>query len=162
VTVSANNAAASGDGAAWSSGGVLLGSRQNGELTAANAIVSANTAQLGAAASGMPDLAIKSGNASFQFSLLGNALTTYSGNGNVFSDTPALAPLGNFGGDTATMALLSGSPAINSGSNALAVDAASHPLALDQRGAPRILDGTVDIGAYEYTGDVIFRDGFGS
>ena len=44
-----------------------------------------------------------------------------------------------------------GSPAINAGSNALAVDAQGNPLTTDQRGTgfPRIVDGTVDIGAFE-------------
>ena len=51
------------------------------------------------------------------------------------------------------MALLPGSPAINAGSNALAVDANGNPLITDQRGIafPRIVNGTVDIGAYEST-----------
>jgi len=59
---------------------------------------------------------------------------------------------GNNGGPTQTIALLAGSPAINAGSNALAVDPTTgHPLAYDQRGAgfPRIVNGTVDIGAFE-------------
>ncbi len=52
---------------------------------------------------------------------------------------PFLAPLGNFGGSTLTMALRPGSPAINAavGSTALA----------DQRGFPIV--GQPDIGAYE-------------
>src|SRR5262249_57269372 len=51
-----------------------------------------------------------------------------------------LAPLGNNGGPTQTMALLPGSPAIDAGSNALAAG-----LTTDQRGATRINNGTVDI-----------------
>ena len=51
------------------------------------------------------------------------------------------------------MALLPGSPAIDAGSNTLAVDANGHPLTSDQRGAgfPRVVNGTVDIGAYEFS-----------
>jgi len=61
---------------------------------------------------------------------------------------PLLAPLGNYGGPTQTMALLPGSPAIDAGSNA-AIPAG---VTTDQRGLPRILNGTVDIGAFESQG----------
>jgi CSLREA domain-containing protein len=66
---------------------------------------------------------------------------------------PRLAPLGNNGGSTFTHALLPGSPAINAGNNALAVDPLTMlPLAQDQRGRNRYVGGknpTVDIGAFE-------------
>jgi CSLREA domain-containing protein len=64
---------------------------------------------------------------------------------------PLLGPLANNGGPTQTHVLLPGSPAIDAGSNALAVDQNSNPLTTDQRGAgfPRIINSTVDIGAYE-------------
>ncbi len=59
---------------------------------------------------------------------------------------PMLGPLQNNGGPTQTMALPQfGSPAIDAGSNS-AIPAG---VTTDQRGSPRILDGTVDIGAYE-------------
>ncbi|MBI1325663.1 hypothetical protein GC170_21065 [bacterium] len=65
---------------------------------------------------------------------------------------PKLGPLADNGGPTKTQSLLFGSPAINAGSNALAVDAQGNPLTYDQRGAgfARILGGTVDIGAVEF------------
>ncbi len=53
---------------------------------------------------------------------------------------PKLGPPANNGGQTDTMALLAGSPALNKG--------AACP-ATDQRGSPRSLGGTCDIGAYE-------------
>jgi len=65
---------------------------------------------------------------------------------------PGLGPLASYGGPTQTIALLTGSSAIDAGSNALAVDPSTgQPLTTDQRGAgfPRIANGTVDIGAYE-------------
>ncbi len=70
---------------------------------------------------------------------------------------PGLDPLGlqNNGGPTQTIALVTGSPAINTGNNALAVDPTTgEPLAFDERGSgfPRIIDSTVDIGAFEYSG----------
>jgi hypothetical protein len=50
------------------------------------------------------------------------------------------------------MALLPGSPAIGAGSTALAVDGTGNPLSSDQRGQPRIIGGTLDIGAYQSSG----------
>jgi len=57
---------------------------------------------------------------------------------------PGLAPLGNYGGATPTMALLPGSPAID------AADLADFP-ATDQRGVPRPFGPAPDIGAFEST-----------
>ena len=72
---------------------------------------------------------------------------------------PMLGILQNNGGTTPTHALFAGSPAIDFGLNALAVDPSNSnaALAFDQRGTgfPRIVDGnsdgtaTVDIGAFE-------------
>ena len=66
---------------------------------------------------------------------------------------PLLGQLADNGGPTRTFALLAGSPAINAGANALAVDALSNPLLQDQRGPgfARILGSNVDIGAFEYS-----------
>src|SRR5262249_47649459 len=55
---------------------------------------------------------------------------------------PRLAPLGNNGGPTQTMALLSGSPALGAG-------AADGVTTTDQRGFARVVNGQVDIGAFE-------------
>ena len=65
------------------------------------------------------------------------------------ADTPLdarLAPLAIYGGSTPTYALMSGSPAIDTGDNALVTQ---YAIATDQRGLPRIFNSTVDIGAYE-------------
>jgi hypothetical protein len=65
---------------------------------------------------------------------------------------PLLGSLENNGGSTETLALLPGSPAIDAGSNALALDPSTNPaitLTTDQRGVARAVNGTVDIGAFE-------------
>jgi hypothetical protein len=61
---------------------------------------------------------------------------------------PLLGPPQNNGGPTDTMALLPGSPAIDAGDNTDAPE-------WDQRGPgyPRIVNGIIDIGAFEYQGD---------
>ena len=53
-------------------------------------------------------------------------------------------------GDPGDLRLLPGSPAINMGSNALAVDAQGNPLVRDLDGRPRMIYDSVDIGAYEF------------
>lgn len=81
-------------------------------------------------------------------SLLGTALQAdYTGDGNIFTDAPGLGPLANNGGPTLTHLPQTGSPAINAGNNGLIPAGIS----FDQRGAgfPRIVAGTVDIGAVE-------------
>jgi hypothetical protein len=60
---------------------------------------------------------------------------------------PLLAPLGNYGGPTQTMALLPGSPAIGHG------DSGAGMPAFDQRGEPR--SGHIDIGAFQSQGFIL-------
>src|SRR5262249_6252103 len=55
---------------------------------------------------------------------------------------PGLEPLADHGGLTQTMALMSGSPAIDRGSNPLS-------LAFDQRGFSRVAGAFADMGAFE-------------
>ncbi len=128
----------SGNSAAGGNGGAI--DNENGyPLIVQNSIVAGNTATNG------PDIdgSITTDNG---HNLFGTALQgTTSGAGDIFSNSPLLAPLGNYGGPTETLALLPGSPAIDAGSNALIPGGVS----TDQRGAPRIENGTVDIGAYE-------------
>jgi|GEM_PF-564288 len=57
---------------------------------------------------------------------------------------PLISILAYFGGKTPTVALMSGSPAINAGNNGLAQSN------IDQRGSLRIINNQVDIGAYEH------------
>ncbi|MCA9234282.1 MAG: hypothetical protein KDA44_02365 [Planctomycetales bacterium] len=62
---------------------------------------------------------------------------------------PVLGPLANNGGPTFTHAVLEGSPAINAGDPFFSSLAFSPTLDDDQRGADRVLQGRIDIGAYE-------------
>ncbi len=63
--------------------------------------------------------------------------------GNLVGVNPLLGTLGNYGGSTATIPLLPGSPALNAGTS-------SGASATDQRGLSRV--GAVDIGAFESQG----------
>jgi hypothetical protein len=73
-----------------------------------------------------------------------------SGNHDLVGSNPDLGTLAGNGGPTQTLALLSGSPAID-------VIPATSPLcqspAADQRGVPRPMGAKCDIGAYEYAGN---------
>lgn len=88
--------------------------------------------------------------------LSSDASCGFSEPSSVNSTDAQLGPLRDNGGPTLTMAPLSGSPAIDLGVNAVAVDSAGVPLATDQRGVgfARIFPsgGTVDRGAIEVAG----------
>jgi hypothetical protein len=142
-TVSGNSA--SQGGGLWSDATATLG----------NTIVALNTAASG------PDVSVSSsGNITSKGNNLIGKTDGSSGWGS--SDltgtiahplNPLLGPLGNDGGPTETMALLSGSPAIDAGANS--ISGLTIPTT-DQRGALRgpagVNAGThVDIGAYEAT-----------
>ena len=115
------------------------GGISGGAVQLYDTIIADNNAEIG------PDVDAGGSVTSLGHNLIGNASGV---SGFVASDllnvNPQLGPLQNNGGPTQTMALLAGSPAINAGDNANAG-------AYDQRGAgfPRIVGGTIDIGAFE-------------
>ena len=76
-------------------------------------------------------------------------LTSSTGN-QIGVTNPGLGTLESNGGPTQTIALLAGSPAIGAGSVALAVGADGSPLTTDQTGRPRLTNGNVDIGDFEF------------
>lgn len=75
--------------------------------------------------------------------LSSDASCSFTNVGSLNNTGPKLGPLADNGGPTLTIALLPGSPAINTGNTTLAP-------ATDQRGLPRPSGADVDIGAYEY------------
>ncbi len=139
-------------------GGLMtVASADNKTLTIHNSIIAGNIAPTSADFTAPTSPATK---LDVRNSLIGdNAGTslapTTTINGNLIGTTaaqinPVLGPLNLNGGATQTHALLTGSPALNAGNNALAVDAGNTALALDQRRFARIDNTTVDIGAYEF------------
>jgi CSLREA domain-containing protein len=160
-TATATNSTISGNTASTVGAGLELDA---GTLDLANTILSGNTNSGSAAPD---DVHLPGGTLTSHYSLLGTALNTApfnnAANKNVFSDAPAVGPLANNGGAVQTRALLSGSPALNAGSDALAIDADGSPLAYDARGPSYVRRfGVVDIGAFEAQGDRIFASGFDS
>ncbi len=126
VTFSGNYAEADG-------GGIF----NSGNLTLEDTIVAGNSAATS------PDVA--GGFTDLGHNLLGTALKgAAKGSGDVFSNTPLLAPLGNYGGPTQTMSLLPGSPAIGAG-------VAIPGITTDQRGSS-LPTSNPDIGAFESHG----------
>jgi hypothetical protein len=139
-------------------GGLYISS---GDTTAYNTIIANNTNSAQAASDVVNnfDQGIAAGTTFSSNNLIG---TGGSGglangtNGNIVGASPNLGPLQYNGGPTGlnTMALLSGSPAIDAGNNSLAKDSNGVTLTTDERGTgfPRIVNTTVDIGAYEVQG----------
>jgi hypothetical protein len=76
-----------------------------------------------------------------------------AGSGDLVDSSSLDASLGSLasnGGPTQTVALASGSPAVNAGDPAGCTDAAGNALTSDQRGDARPAGGRCDIGAFEY------------
>ena len=149
----ADNQASGGDSNFQGYGGGLYNA--GGTATLDNTIVVLNVNVFTSPAK--PDdipLAVSSASANNLIGTGGSGGLTGGTNANqVGVASPGLSPLGDHGGPMPTIALLPGSPAIDAGSNALAVDPSTgQTLTTDQRGAgfPRIANGTVDIGAFEY------------
>jgi fibronectin-binding autotransporter adhesin len=126
----------------------------SGTTTLYNTIVALNTA--GITTTATPNDISGTVSLSSAFNLIGTGgaggLLNGTNSNQVAVTSPGLATaLASNGGPTPTIALLAGSPAIDAGSNARAVDAQGNPLLYDQRGPgfPRIVNSVVDIGAYE-------------
>ena len=133
-------------------------STTGGVVTINNSIVAGNFSGNGA-----PDILVGSPsvltvNHSLFGSTNGSGITATTGTGNILNQSPMHGPLADNGGPTLTHALLPGSPAIDAGSNALALDENGNLLTTDQRGEARGTRlGTVDIGAFELESDDNFE-----
>jgi hypothetical protein len=90
------------------------------------------------------------------YNLSSDTTCSLNGPGDLNNIDPKLGPLQNNGGPTPTMALLSGSPAIDAGNPSGCTDGQGHLLKTDQRGMPRPDkedSGGCDMGAYEEQSD---------
>ena len=148
-TISANSSASTSP--ETGGGGIAIGDNTS-VVIISGSIVSGNTAGLvGTADFGLYST-LPSGTGSFTAtnSIIGevDSRITVNGTNNVTTANPMLGALANNGGPTKTMALLSGSPAIDAGPNPVATFTGNE---FDQRGPgyARVFGGLVDIGAFE-------------
>ncbi len=150
-TVTGNHANSTGNGSA-TGGGIFI---DESTVTVSNSIVYGNVV----GASSTPDDISGLLHPSSSHSLIGDAATAgglINGiGGNLVGSDPFLGPLADNGGPTLSHMLLPGSPAIDAGNNALALNQQFAPLSWDQRGNPeaRIVNqgsgANVDLGATE-------------
>jgi len=147
VTIVGNNATSTN--ALYSGGGIHF-AENLGSLTMSGTIVSGNTAVAGPADIGLGNQRSFVGAMTANNSLLGDvdSRIDVTGSNNIDSTTPGVDVLADNGGPTKTMALLTGSPAIDAGPNPVATFTGN---GFDQRGTPyvRVYGGQVDIGAFE-------------
>ena len=153
-TLSGNSAGSGGGGGIFSLGTATVTNSTfsgNSATSGAAGILSFGTLQLNnsivAGSTGSSDCL---GNVVMQYSLVQDGSCNIAQSASNLSGDPLLDPSGlaNNGGATLTTALQAGSPAINTGSNALALDAdGTTPLTYDQRGADfnRIIGIAVDM-----------------
>lgn len=121
-----------------------IGALEVGEVALTGTIISGNGADIEVGDEQTVDIASTS-------SLIGNVgagITLTDVGGTIRSTSPGLAALASNGGPTQTMKLLTGSPALDTGPTTVPSFTGN---AFDQRGTghPRIVNGRVDIGAYE-------------
>jgi hypothetical protein len=93
-----------------------------------------------------------SGISSKGYNLSSDGTCNFKSTGDLNNADPKLGQLGNYGGPTQTIPLLSGSPAIDAGNPSGCTDGQGHLLKTDQRGKPRPdKEDTAgcDMGAYE-------------
>ena len=136
-TTTLTNVTVSGNSASVSGGGLF---NDGGATTLTNTIVAGQTAggDISGTVSGSYNLIDTGGSGGLVNGVAGNIVGVAD---------PGLAPLGNYGGPTQTMALMSGSAAINAGTTGAGIPTT------DQRGFGR--QGAVDIGAFQVGSEVV-------
>ena len=163
-TLTVTNSTISGNETTGGGGGILLG---GGTATVTNSTISENSAQEGggifnSATATILDTVLKAGELggtifnnggtviSLGYNLASDdAGAVLTGPGDQINTDPMLGALQNNGGPTFTNALLPGSPGINAGDPNF-----TPPPNYDQRGLgfDRIVDGRIDVGAFEVQG----------
>ncbi|MEH1827077.1 MAG: Calx-beta domain-containing protein [Nostoc sp.] len=173
TTISGNSAGTSGGGIYSTGGsvtnilnntitnntaGILGGGGIYGSANLKNTIVAGNFRNYNNQVTGNDIQGTVNGNNYNLIGSLAGASGTVGTGTDIVNLNPGLGPLQNNGGLTLTHALLTGSPAIDAGSNSLIpadtqdLDGdgnTSEPIPYDQRGLARVVGGTVDIGAFE-------------
>jgi hypothetical protein len=140
-TLTINNSTVSGNGAS-SHYGKAYGGGISGSATLQNSIV-ANSPSGGNCGGNMT---------SKGYNLSSDGTCNFNGPGDLNNTDPLLGQLGNYGGPTRTIPLLSGSPSIDAGNPSGCTDGNGHLLKTDQRGKPRPdkeETSGCDMGAYE-------------
>jgi hypothetical protein len=170
-----NNSTISGNTANSNNRAAGGGISSSGPLTINNSTISGNTAK-GISFSQGGGIINTGGIATFQNSILANnsggncagtmtskgynlssdGTCNFNNSGDLNNTDPRLGQLGNYGGLTQTIPLLSGSPAIDAGNPNGCTDGNRHLLKTDQRGKPRPDkedSGGCDMGAFERQSD---------
>jgi hypothetical protein len=138
-TLRISNTTLSGNGAPRDGGGI---SASNTTTTLQNTIVANST-------SGGNCYGTMTSNG---YNLSSDGTCNFNNSGDLNNTDPSLGQLGNYGGPTPTIPLLSGSPAIDAGNPSGCTDGKGHLLKTDQRGKPRHDKEDTsgcDMGAYE-------------
>jgi hypothetical protein len=170
-TVTLNNSTVSGN-SAYRCSGASCGGRGgaivngSGNLTMNNSTVNENSAggifNGGTATLQNSIIAKNSGKncggtiTSHGYNLSSDSSCAFSNSGDRDNTNPVLGTLGNYGGPTPTIPLLTGSPAIDAGNPSGCTDGHGNLLKTDQRGAPRPNPedtGGCDMGAFERQSD---------
>lgn len=129
--------------------------------TISNSTIAGNTQGLWGAATVQDSILTNNGRncasgvQSLNYNLSSDSTCAFSNSGDLNNSDPMLGPLQYNGGQTQTMALSLGSPAVDAGNPTGCTDGLGHLLKTDQRGKPRPdAEETVgcDMGAYEYQG----------